>query len=303
VKHIATPAIAEAAAVAVAGCTSLTPPEDPVNMRLTALDARLRRIERQLESESLITMSSRVDQLRADVAALRGQIEEVQFAVEGNAQRQRDLYLDLDSRLQALEQSRGQAGLAPSLGGSVGSPSFGGPSAVPPTVSQPPVGGSGQLGAAAGSNVGGPAASPSFGTQASAAVPPGPGLSGTDQDNYNRAYELLETRKDYAGAQRAFTEFLAAFPTSPLAPNAQYWLGESLYARQMYQEALPEIPKVIDVYPGSLKEPDAMLKLGFVHDALGNKDAARTTLQQVMQKYPNTIYERLASARLTQLTR
>jgi tol-pal system protein YbgF len=141
--------------------------------------------------------------------------------------------------------------------------------------------------------------SPGFGAPP-AAAPPQPLLSGSDQENYNRAYELIEPRKDYEGANRAFTEFLAAFPTSPLAPNAQYWLGETYYVRDLFREALPAFQKVIDEYPTSLKVPDALLKLGYVHDALGNTDAARTTLRQVMEKYPNTTFARLASVRLSQ---
>lgn len=303
-KNIATPAIAVTAALVVAGCTSLTPTEDPVQLRLTDLEARLLRIERVLQNDSLITLSTQADQLRADVAALRGQVEEVRFDVEGDAQRQRDLYLDLDQRLQALEQTQGQAGFGPPIGGGPNAaPSFGAsPSVAPPTVTPPPVGGAGPFGGeAAGGNVGAAAPSTGLGAQAPAAFPPpGPALSGTDQDNYNRAYELLDPRKDYAGANRAFAEFLASFPTSPLAPNAQYWLAETFYVRDMFQEALPAFQKVIDDYPASLKEPDAMLKLGYVHDALGNTDAARATLQQVMQRYPNTTYARLASVRLSQ---
>lgn len=302
-KNIATPAIAVTAALVVAGCTSLTPTEDPVYLRLTDLEARLMRLERQLDSESLITMSTGVDQLRSDVAALRGQIEEVQFDVEANAQRQRDLYLDLDSRLQTLEQSRGQGGAfapPPIGGGPNAAPSFGASAGAPPTVTQPPAGGSDRFGApASGGNAGTAASSTGFGAQPAGAPPP-PVLSGTDQENYNRAYELLDPRRDYAAANRAFAEFIAAFPTSPLAPNAQYWLAETFYVRDMFQEALPAFQKVLEDYPASLKEPDAMLKLGYVYDALGNAEAARTTLQQVMQRYPNTTFARLASVRLAQ---
>jgi tol-pal system protein YbgF len=307
VKQIATLAIAVAAALVVAGCTSLTPAEDPVYLRLTDFEARLLRVERVLQNESLITMSTQLDQLRSDVAGLRGQIEEVRFDVEGNAQRQRDLYLDLDQRLQLLEQGQGQAafGSPPGVGGGgfdAAAPPFGaGAAGAAPTATPPPVGNAGQFGGPAAGNAGAAAPNAGFGAASSAAAPPPvPVLKGSDQENYNRAYELLEPRRDFVGAERAFTEFLAAFPTSPLAPNAQYWLGETYYVRNLFQEALPAFQRVIDEYPTSQKVPDALLKLGYVHDALGNTDAARTTLRQVMERYPNTTFARLASVRLSQ---
>ncbi len=48
--------------------------------------------------------------------------------------------------------------------------------------------------------------------------------------------------------------------------------------------------------------PDAMLKIGYCQMELGDKGAARTSLQQVMRQFPDTTAARLASQRLDQLS-
>ena len=86
------------------------------------------------------------------------------------------------------------------------------------------------------------------------------------------------------------------------ADNAQYWLAETHYVRRQFKEALPEFTKVTTQYPQSAKMPDALLKIGYCQGELGDKAAARTSLQQVMRQFPDTTAARLASQRLEQLS-
>lgn len=235
-------------------------------LRMTDLEARMIRIERVVENQSLIQLAADVDSLKSDLAMLRGEIESLRFDTEGNAERQRELYLDVDNRLQSLEQSQGRAGVAPP------------PAAAPRT--------SGQEGG------GFAPAEPSAPPVAAAPRP-----TGTDQQNYQAAFDLIQARR-YEDAGRAFTEFLAAFPTSPLADNAQYWLAETHYVQRAFATALPEFQKVVDNFPQSAKMPDALLKIGYCQQELGNPEAARTALQQVMRQFPDTTAARLAAQRL-----
>jgi tol-pal system protein YbgF len=85
------------------GCA--TPPEqDPVVQRLTELDGRLLRIERILSNQSLLEQAQRVDSLHNELRALRGQVEQLQHAQDAARNQQRELYADLDRRIQELEQ-------------------------------------------------------------------------------------------------------------------------------------------------------------------------------------------------------
>jgi tol-pal system protein YbgF len=90
------------------GCATPSPEQDPVVQRLTELDGRLLRIERILSNQSLLEQAQRTDALTNDIRTLRGQVEQLQHAEEIARTQQRDLYADLDRRLQALE-SRGAA--------------------------------------------------------------------------------------------------------------------------------------------------------------------------------------------------
>jgi tol-pal system protein YbgF len=100
--------------VVLAGCSSLTSTTDPVYLRLQDIDARLIRIERVIENESLIELSTQLTQLQAETASLRGEIETLRYESENSAARDRDLYIDVDTRLQNLEQ--GQTRVVPPAG-------------------------------------------------------------------------------------------------------------------------------------------------------------------------------------------
>ena len=80
---------------------------DAANLRITQvqkqLEDRIAALETQLKSQGLVELFSQVEQLKGDVAKLRGQIEVVTYEQEQQQKRQRDLYVDLDSRLRKLE--------------------------------------------------------------------------------------------------------------------------------------------------------------------------------------------------------
>jgi len=75
---------------------------------------------------------------------------------------------------------------------------------------------------------------------------------------------------DTARARELLTDFLARFKGDALAPNAQYWLGETWYAEKHYSDALVEFEKVRKEYKGSEKYPDALLKIGLCFMNMGD---------------------------------
>lgn len=89
----------------LAGCQLMTPPsEDPVLIRLNEIDQRLTAIERVVQSQSLVDLSQQVSVLERRADELNGIAETLEYDATTTAERQRELYLDLDARLQALEQ-------------------------------------------------------------------------------------------------------------------------------------------------------------------------------------------------------
>ena len=71
---------------------------------------------------------------------------------------------------------------------------------------------------------------------------------GDDRANYQAAFDLLKDGK-YPEAISGFKQFLATFPNSALADNAQYWLGEAHYVTKQYPDALRDFRTVVEKYP------------------------------------------------------
>ncbi|MDC9725831.1 MAG: tol-pal system protein YbgF [Gammaproteobacteria bacterium] len=66
-----------------------------------ALTQRIDRLERIIQGQGLVSLLGRVDQLQSEVQRLNGENESLNHQLEMMKKRQRDLYLDLDQRLQA----------------------------------------------------------------------------------------------------------------------------------------------------------------------------------------------------------
>ena len=97
------------------------------------------------------------------------------------------------------------------------------------------------------------------------------------KDEYDLAYGYV-LHKDYALAEQAFRDFLRKYPNDRLVPDAQYWLGESLFQRQRYRDAAESFLAVSTKYEHAGKAPDALLRLGQSLAALNQKEAACATL-------------------------
>jgi tol-pal system protein YbgF len=115
-----------------------------------------------------------------------------------------------------------------------------------------------------------------------ATLPP----SASPKDEYELAYGYV-LHKDYALAAQAFTDFIHKYPSDKLLPEAQYWLGESLFQQQRYRDAAESFLAVSTKYERSSKAPEALLRLGQSLAALHQKEAACATLAEVGRKYPH----------------
>jgi len=89
-----------------AGCElMMSPEEDPLYLKMTDIDNRLVRVERLVENEGLMNLFSQLESLQQDVQSLRNDVETMQHQLEQSNSRQKDLYLDVDQRLQRIEQA------------------------------------------------------------------------------------------------------------------------------------------------------------------------------------------------------
>jgi tol-pal system protein YbgF len=244
------------------GCATTPPSEDPVLIKLTEIDDRLRKVERLADNESLVELAGQIADIQREIREIRGDVETLRYESEGAATRQRDQYLDIDRRLQTLE------GTAPPVTASAGAASgFGAGAAT----------------AAGGAAVAAPAAG-----------------GAAERASYQAAFDLLKEGR-YEQARAGFEKFLAEYPGSDLAGHSQYWLGETYYVTQKYDEALAAFQKAVSQYPQSRKLPDALLKVGYCRYELGQYAEARAALNSVLERFPESTAARLAGQRLDRM--
>jgi TolA-binding protein len=141
-------------------------------------------------------------------------------------------------------------------------------------------------------------------TVAQAAPPPGTQAS----DLYQTAY-IDFTRGHYNLAIAAFREYLRLYPTTTLAENAQYWIGESHFslarahqargeserAVQELERAVQEFRKVVIAYPRGDRVPAALYKEALALAELGQGQLAEARLQFLLDQFPGR--EEAAKAR------
>jgi len=114
---------------------------------------------------------------------------------------------------------------------------------------------------------------------------------------YREALETLRAgRADLALA--GFRRFLDGNPQHDYADNAQYWIGECHYDQQQFRAAERAFRNVVERYPHGNKVPDAMLKLGFTMQSLGDDAGGRAVLESLARAFPKHEAARLASERL-----
>jgi tol-pal system protein YbgF len=122
-------------------------------------------------------------------------------------------------------------------------------------------------------------------------------ISADETAVYGDAFSALKAGR-YDEAERGFNMYLTKYPQGPRADSAAYWLAETRYVQQDYQNALATFESMLKQYPDSKKAPDAMLKMGYCQFELKAFKTARSTLEKVKQTYPGTDAARQAEGRL-----
>jgi tol-pal system protein YbgF len=114
---------------------------------------------------------------------------------------------------------------------------------------------------------------------------------------YQAAYADLAAGR-YDLARQSFTEYLRHYPNTEVSDNAQYWIGECLYATGDFNGAVAAYGLVSERYPKGDKVPAALLKTGYALARLNRADEAKKFFEEVIKKYPKGDEARLARERL-----
>lgn len=278
-----------------------------VNAQKMSIQDRLLKLEQQANTQSnnnVADLVIQVQQLQAQIAQLQGTIEEQNFQINEMKERQKVLYVDVDSRLAELEQGKlasttnnnndlvvdsnpennmatnqnnNTVTLAPPVLGQAG-------------VERPEIRES--VDAQLSTNSLNQASINATTTQSDPAI---------DQA-YQAAFSQLKAGR-FNESARMFEDFIEAHPNHDLTDNSYYWLGESYYVTRNYPLALAAFQSLEQKYPLSSKLADSLLKIGYTYHELEDFQQAQQALNKVVESFPNESVARLAQNRLNLLRR
>jgi tol-pal system protein YbgF len=242
----------------------------------------------QLAQAGNYVLEDRMNGLERQVTVLTGQIEDLDIKMRQLTARMDKLTTDLEFRISQLEGGQGAAPRSPATAGAAPTPSSqaGQPVQLPSTdrLTQPGP----QAGVLRPPPPGAPytpsTPAPLTPPQQQAAAPAAP-AGGSVEQQYEAAQQMLRAGQ-YAQAEQTLRDLVARNPRHQLAASAQYWLGETYYVRQDYQNAAVAFADGYKNYPKGNKAPDTLLKLGMSLSAQKKDQDACAVYDRLNKEYP-----------------
>ena len=260
---------------------SLTPVYEP---EINNVDKRLEKIEKQLNNNALLDMLESLESLKTEINTLRGEIEVQGHTIDQLKQKQRDLYTDLDRRLELFGSNKTSDDPSNDL------------QVLDTNANQEII------------NENDITSEQSLVIETTSDIGQNGDINNEEklidpqeaEKYYRSAFKLLK-ESQYDQALLAFKSFLKDYPDSAFSSNAQYWIGEVNYVMQNYEIAINEYQALLNTYPNSQKISHASLKIGYSYAELGNIADAKKILKEVIRQYPDTTVSRLANERLRKI--
>lgn len=106
---------------------------------------------------------------------------------------------------------------------------------------------------------------------------------------------------NYALAHQEFSDYIRNFPRNDLASNAQFYLGEILYAQGNYKDAVNAYDAVLANYPNSFKLSDSLLKKAMAEEELRMRTSAERDYRLCVRRFPGSPAARRAEAKLREM--
>jgi tol-pal system protein YbgF len=107
------------------------------------------------------------------------------------------------------------------------------------------------------------------------------------EDLFTRANESFKNG-ELAQAILDFEDFVARYPSHPLAPTAQFSIGEAYYNARDFQHATTEYKKAVDLAPKGDRAPEALFKQGLAYRSLRRPERAREVWNQLLRDFPTS---------------
>ena len=88
------------------------------------------------------------------------------------------------------------------------------------------------------------------------------------------------------------------YPSSDLADDAQYGVGECFFARSSFDSAAVEYARVGADWPQGDRVPASLYKLALSQEGMGQTGESKKTLQDLVKRFPQSGEAQLARAKL-----
>ncbi len=227
--------VGSAVAVMLACLVALPALAQSKNERLDLLEQRMDSVERQFENQGLLELSRQVETLTEELRRLRGEFEQLQHELERARAQQRDQYVDLDTRLKAVETALTSA-------------------QAPVTTGSP------EADYQAAFNL----LKEGKYDEAAAALRDFLSRHKEHELASNATYWLGEAhyvRRDYPAALAAFEGMLREYPNARKAPDALLKAGYCQYELQRYGPTRATLTRLVQDYPESPAAAEAKTRL------------------------------------------
>ena len=225
--------------------------DDEARLQIQKLEARVLKLENAINQQTkpMLDLQSQIDSLNTEIRNLRGQNEENAHGLQDAEKREKDFYVDLDTRVRNLESAEAAAKDAAAKEA---------------------------------------AAKEAAAKQAAAAPVALDPFDPVAEDRAYEAGYALYKAGNYADAAKSFQSFAKNFPDSLRVPEAEYWLGNSQLAMKDYKSALDTYQGYLKDFPEAAKSADVMYGMARCLQGLKRPNAARKTLKKLLAKYPSS---------------
>jgi len=93
---------------------------------------------------------------------------------------------------------------------------------------------------------------------------------------------------DFDKAATALTAFAKRWPASGYGDSARYWLGNALYGKRLYKDAISTFRAFVTAAPEHPRAPEALLALANCQVEAKDVKPARKTLEELIKAYPKS---------------
>ncbi len=122
--------------------------------------------------------------------------------------------------------------------------------------------------------------------------------------NPQELYDVAKSQYDRGSlnsASRAFEQFLSEHPNQELAPDAHFYLADILGQQERPEDSMEAFQEIQELFPTHRRVPEALYRIAELQIQLDDVDAAKVTLERIINTYPDELVALLARDRLDEI--